>query len=98
MATACFMLADLESAANHFQKVTRLDPKRAGAYINLGAVYNRLGRFDDALATLQRGIKLDANRAEGYYNLGIVYRQLGQLEIAPCPEAVVSDIFLPETT
>ena len=82
LATACFLLADLHSAVHHFKEVIRLDPKKVGAYINLGAVYNRLGQFEDSLATLRRGIQLDANRAEGYYNLGLVYRQLGQLDMA----------------
>ena len=82
MATACFLLGDLHSAVYHFKEVIRLDPLRAGAYVNLGAVYNRLGHLDEALATLRRGIQLDANRAEGYYNLGLVYRQLSQLEMA----------------
>lgn len=82
IATACFLLADLHSAVYHFKEVIRIDPMRAGAYVNLGAVYNRLGHLDDALATLRRGIQLDPNRAEGYYNLGLVYKQLGQLEMA----------------
>jgi tetratricopeptide (TPR) repeat protein len=82
IATACFLLGDLNSAVYHFKEVIRIDPLRAGAYVNLGAVYNRLGHLDDALATLRRGIQLDASRAEGYYNLGLVYKQLGQLEMA----------------
>lgn len=82
IATACFLLGDQQSAVHHFKEVIRLDPIRAGAYINLGAVYNRLGQLDDALSTLRRGIQLDANKAEGYYNLGLVYRQLGQFDMA----------------
>jgi tetratricopeptide (TPR) repeat protein len=82
LATVCFLLGDLHSAVYHFKEVTRLDPHRAGAFVNLGAVYNRLGQFDEALTTLRRGIKLDANRAEGYYNLALVYKQLGQLDMS----------------
>ena len=82
IATACFLVGDLHSAVYHFKEVIRIDPLRAGAYINLGAVYNRLGQFEDSLATLRRGIQLDANRAEGYYNLGLVYRHLGQMDMA----------------
>jgi tetratricopeptide (TPR) repeat protein len=82
IATACFLLGDTHSSVYHFKEVIRLDPLRAGAYINLGAVYNRLGQLDEALTTLRRGIQLDANRAEGYYNLALVYRQLGQLDMA----------------
>ncbi len=82
MATVCFLMNDLPSSAYHFKEVTRLDPLRAGAYINLGAVYNRLEQFDDAVAALRRGIQLDLNRAEGYYNLGLVYRRQGQNDLA----------------
>src|SRR5262245_4843759 len=66
LATACFLVGDLATAAFHFKEVTRLDPLRAGAYINLGAVYNRLDLLDDAVPMLRRGIQLDMNRAEGY--------------------------------
>jgi tetratricopeptide (TPR) repeat protein len=82
VATVCFLLSDLPSAMYHFKEVIRLDPLRAGAYINLGAVYNRLGQYEISLVTLRRGIQLDSNRAEGYYNLALVHKQLGQLDMA----------------
>ncbi len=82
LATACFLLNDLETAAFHFKEVTRIDPLRAGAHINLGAVYNRLGQLDEAIKALRRGIQLDNRRAEAYYNLGLAYRRSGQPELA----------------
>ena len=82
LAMVCFQLRDLPSAAYHFKEVTRLDPQRAGAFINLGAVYNLLEQYDDALATLRQGIQLDSHRAEGYYNLGLVFRRKDQNEQA----------------
>ncbi|MFO0863871.1 MAG: tetratricopeptide repeat protein [Gemmataceae bacterium] len=82
MATVCFLTGDLVGASEHFREVTRLDPLRAGGHINLGAVLNRLNRYEDAIASLRRGIQLDMNRGEGYYNLGLVYRQMGQFDLA----------------
>jgi tetratricopeptide (TPR) repeat protein len=82
LATVCFQLRDLTSAAYHFKEVTRLDPHRAGAFINLGAVYNLMDQLDDAVNALRRGIQLDSQRAEGYYNLGLVYRRKGQVDLA----------------
>lgn len=82
LATVMFLLNDLPRAAHHFKEVTKLDPMRAGAYINLGAVYNRLEQLDEAIPMLRRGIQLDMNRAEGYYNLGLVYRRKGQNDLA----------------
>src|ERR1051325_10311846 len=82
MATACFLVGDLYGAIYHFKEVIKLDPTRAGAYINLGAAYNRLGNYDEAVATLRRAIQIDPARGEGYYNLGLVHKQLGQLDMA----------------
>ncbi|HTU21451.1 MAG TPA: tetratricopeptide repeat protein [Gemmataceae bacterium] len=82
LATVYFQLRELTSAAHHFREVTRLDPLRAGAYINLGAVLNLLQELEDAVAALRRGIQLDPQRVEGYYNLGLVYRRKGQLDLA----------------
>jgi tetratricopeptide (TPR) repeat protein len=82
LATVYFQLRELTSAAHHFKEVTRLDPMRAAAYINLGAVHNLLGQLDDAVAALRRGIQLDPQRVEGYYNLGLVYRRKGQIDLA----------------
>ena len=82
LATVCFLINDLPSAAYHFKEVTRLDPLRAGAHINLGAVYNRLDQVDEAIQVLRRGIQLDTHRAEGYYNLGLAYRKKKQIDLA----------------
>jgi Tfp pilus assembly protein PilF len=82
LATVCFQLKDLHSAAHHFKEVTRLEPRHAGAFINLGAVYNLLDQLDDAIPMLRRGIQLDSHRGEGYYNLALVYRRKKQLDMA----------------
>ena len=82
LATVYFQQRELTSAAHHFREVTRLDPLRAGAYINLGAVLNVLEQFDEAVNALRRGIQLDTGRHEGYYNLGLVYKRKGQSDLA----------------
>jgi predicted Zn-dependent protease len=82
LATCCFLMQDYHNAAHHFREVTRLDPLRAGAYVNLGAVYNRLDLLDEAIQVLRRGIQIDTHQADGYYNLALVYRRKGQLQLA----------------
>src|SRR6516165_4980006 len=62
LATVYFLLHELPKAAYHFKEVTRLDPSRAGAYINLGSVYYRLDLLDEAIKVLRRGIQLDVRR------------------------------------
>jgi Tfp pilus assembly protein PilF len=82
LATVYFQLREFTSAAHHFKEVTRLDPHRVGAFVNLGAVYNLLEQFDDAIAALRRAIQLDPKRVEGFYNLGLVHRRKGQVDLA----------------
>ena len=82
LATVYFQLRELTSAAHHFKEVTRLDPQRVGAFVNLGAVFNLLDQLDDAIVALRRSIQLDGKRVEGYYNLGLVYRRKGQMDLA----------------
>ncbi len=82
LATVYFQLRELTSAAHHFKEVTRLDPQRVGAFVNLGAVLNLLDHLDEAVVALRRSIQLDAKRVEGYYNLGLVYRRKGQTDLA----------------
>lgn len=82
LATAYFLLNDLDSAAYHFKEVTRLDPLRPAAYVNLGAVLNKLHEYEDAIQALRQGIKLDPQRAEGHYNLGLIYKAVGRLDEA----------------
>jgi Tfp pilus assembly protein PilF len=82
LATVYFQLRELTSAAHHFREVTRLDPTRAGAWVNLGAVLNLLAQYDEAITALRRSIQLDSQRVEGFYNLGLVYRRRGQTDLA----------------
>jgi tetratricopeptide (TPR) repeat protein len=82
LATVYFQLRELTSARHHFKEVTRLDPLRAGAFINLGAVLNLLQEFDESIQSLRRGLQLDSTRVEGFYNLGLVYRRKGELDLA----------------
>ena len=82
LATVYFQLRELTSAAHHFREVTRLDPARAGAYVNLGAALNLLTQYDEAIAALRKAIQLDPQRVEGFYNLGLVHKRKGQFDLA----------------
>jgi Tfp pilus assembly protein PilF len=82
LATVYFQLRELTSAAHHFREVTRLDPRRPGAFVNLGAILNLLSQYDEAITALRRAIQLDPQRVEAYYNLGLVHRRKGQNDLA----------------
>lgn len=82
LATAYFLKGDLDKALESFQKVTKLKPTVARSWINIGAVQNRLGNYQEAVAALRKGIQRDRRSAEGQYNLGIAQKGLNQLAMA----------------
>lgn len=82
LATAHCLLDEFEPAARHFELVTRLDPRRSAAWINLGAVYNRLRNYAKAAEVLRRAVQIDRKSSVGFYNLGFAYRRLKQFGLA----------------
>jgi len=47
---------DPATAANRYEEAVRIAPACVEALVNLGAVYNRLNRPDDAIAAFQRAL------------------------------------------
>lgn len=82
LATAHYLLGNLELAAGHFERVTRLDPRRGTAWINLGAIYNRLREHGKAVEVLRRAVQVERNSGAAFFNLGSAYRNLRQWALA----------------
>lgn len=82
LATAHYMLKSYETAAKHFERVTRLDPRRGSAWVNLGAVYNRMGNHQKAAEVLRRAVQIEKKSGIAFYNLGIAYKHLKQWNLA----------------
>src|SRR6266576_2790610 len=82
LATAHFLRQDYEAAVLHFERVTRLDPRRGASWINLGAVYNRMGNYQKSAEVLRRAVQIEKKSAIGFYNLGIAYKHLTQWNMA----------------
>lgn len=59
------------------------NPTDPEARIYLGAVYRNIGRYDEAIAQLNKAIELDRQRPDAYYELALVYEKTGRT-----PEAI----------
>src|ERR1035438_9884801 len=64
---------DYETAERGFQSVLRAQPRHIAALSNLGVIYSRTNRADQAIAMYHRALKLSPNDEAILLNLGLVY-------------------------
>src|SRR5260370_4784825 len=73
---------DLNAAAEGFEAATKASPRLARAHCNLGLVREEQGRFDEAIASLQKALSLKPGMHGANLFLGIAYYRLNRLEPA----------------
>ena len=90
-AVEALVAGNYEKAERGFQMVLRDEPGNIGALTNLGILYSRTNRADQAIAMYQRALKLSPNDQAIVLNLGLVYlRQEAYKRALPLFEHVVA--------
>ena len=64
------------------EKATRLDPLNPSNYSFLGDTYRLLGRFEEAVATLNTAIRLSPNYLSPRLHLAVAFVELGRIQDA----------------
>lgn len=82
-------MSDAEKA---LAKAVSLDPNHAEAHREYGLLFLRTGRYEQALAEINKSIKLDERSLQNYPNQCNVLRQLGRLEEAEAAGEKALDI------
>jgi tetratricopeptide (TPR) repeat protein len=59
-----------------------IKPDCAKGYFNLGCVYYRQGKLEEAIASFQQALKMEPNHAEAHYNLGVIYYAKHEFKLA----------------
>ncbi|MSO24001.1 MAG: tetratricopeptide repeat protein [Acidobacteria bacterium] len=72
----------LTTAVEYFTKALTILPTYRDAHNNLAAAYAELGRYQDALAHLQRAAQLNQNDPLAHTNLGIILSKLERIDEA----------------
>lgn len=87
---ARFYNKEFQAARELFERHTKQNSGHAQAWVNLGAVLNRLGEFRKAVEALRRALQKDRKCAEAYYNMGIAQRgqNLNTMAISAYKEAL----------
>ncbi len=83
---------DLQRAEASFRKVAEIDPRSAGAYANLGVIYMRRKRWNEALQMLRKADRLAPQVAGIRLNIGLAYYRQNDFRKAIAPfESVIRD-------
>jgi tetratricopeptide (TPR) repeat protein len=72
----------LEEACSDFQQAIEYDPNLGGAYLSLGAAYNRRQHFDEAVAPLTHATMMLPNFWMVHYEMALAYLGTGKYEAA----------------
>ena len=67
-----------EQAERAFKALTRSHPDLGGPHANLGLIYRRAGKLDDAIAALQEAVRVSPRQPVYFNQLGIAYRHKGE--------------------
>jgi tetratricopeptide (TPR) repeat protein len=68
----------LEEACSDFLRAIEYDPNLAAAYLSLGAVYNRLGRFHEAVIPLRRAATILPTAWTVQYEMALAHLGSGE--------------------
>ena len=71
--------APVEDAVNAYRKVLDLNPGAAGALVNLGTIYYRLRKFEEAEKYYKDAIGADPGYPLAQFNLGNLYDEQGKV-------------------
>jgi tetratricopeptide (TPR) repeat protein len=73
---------DSDKAVADIEAAIKADPSYGFAYIALGATYNSLSRFDDAIRTLDRGVSFSPDVWQGYFEMAKARLGKGEFQLA----------------
>jgi tetratricopeptide (TPR) repeat protein len=71
-----------EEILEAYQRALALDPNSAGAAVNLGTIYYRLRRWDDAERAYRQALEIDETYALAHFDLGNLFDERGDTERA----------------
>src|SRR5260370_12020684 len=85
--------SDWTTAERDYLLLIEADPGWAEAIVNLGIVYNREGKSEEAIGAFRKAIEADAKLFGAHLNLGITYFRLHRFDDAEAPlrQAAVID-------
>jgi len=81
LAQALLSSDQLDEALKEYKSLAEADPENSlDALIHIGEIQRRQGKYEDALATIQKALKIDPTSLDAGYNEGLLFDILGRLD------------------
>jgi Flp pilus assembly protein TadD len=78
IAVDAFEAGDLHHALRYAEKATEIDPRYSYAWSNIGVIYRRLDRHDDAEQAYKTALKINRRNPSALSNLVVLYTTQGR--------------------
>ena len=78
----CEQAGAVKDAIAAYETAVQLDPKSAGAWVNLGTIYFNARQFSKAEAHYRRALEADPSYALAHFNIGNLYDERGDYDRA----------------
>jgi tetratricopeptide (TPR) repeat protein len=78
LAEALFNDEQYDEALKQYKQLAASDPENPEALVHISEIQRHEGKYEDALATIQKALKVDSTSLEAGYNEGLLYDVLGR--------------------
>ncbi len=73
---------EYKKAEKYLKRALNKDPNNLAVVNYLGMAYRKMGRFEDAIATLENAVTKGADTKATYQELELIYREQGRIDDA----------------
>ena len=85
----------IEPAINEFKIAIQMAPREPGLHEELGNLYWKTGKLDEAQQAYEQELQLDPHSAVAMYRLGSLLCERNQPKKAVCPGTTSRTLFIP---
>lgn len=82
LAQALYNNDQIDDALKQYKQLAEADPENNQPLIRISEIQRRQGKYEDALATIEKALKIDATSLEAGYNKGLLLDVLGRFDEA----------------
>ncbi|MCG2725250.1 MAG: tetratricopeptide repeat protein [Elusimicrobia bacterium] len=68
---------EMQKIAANLEENIKLEPEKVDLYVQLGFIYSKLDKIDEAQKAFENAVRLDPKNAKSHFMLGLIYEKKG---------------------